>query len=739
MKFRNLYIGLLIMLCSSVAFGQIEEVHTLPAAAFEHPTQQKAERGDGSRADDVVIHHLLDTLSLPLFDDFVDYKIKIFTHDTNDPSVFDSASYHFSADGQFPDTLEFRTSAVFNYVEDPINGGFDTIRVDSFLVQVYDSLEPFKVKKEFYVFPSYSLHTQNGITRKLPLTPDSTMYNFKLRHYFSKDDGSSYWIAGSVRWNQTLCDRSPSLGVVSFDGLDSLNWPYDNSEDYTYGIADRFTSKPINLFDHLVGSTLVPYLPGDSIGLSFFVQPEGLADQPEKEDSLVLQFYSPVTNRWSTVWSREGDTNQAFQKVLIHIDEAKYLQKGFRFRFQNFATLSGNFDHWHLDYIEMGSGKSVNDTIIDFAIAMPLRTTLKEYTAMPWLHYKTNPSEFCGDSINLVMNNLSQTTDECRALFRVYKAGNVNPHYTSKTYQNTFVPANSFYPMDMPFNAFDEYFTFPVDQEERQWFRVYCQANASSDVFRKENNHLELSQIFDRYYAYDDWSAEQTYHLNLVGTQVAVEFETPIEDTLKAIYINFVETFSPTLNHRVNLKVFRDLNSGPVYESGSIDVINTPAGTFHRYTIPQGVVVDGKFYIGWEQISNYKTYVGYDNSYNNEKRTFISEFDGEWKNTSYKGTIMIRADFGNGDETPLSNQTIMPEYSGLSIYPNPARDWLQLDGLESGESAQVQLYNLQGKEVHYQRTDGEPVSLPNLPNGFYVVRVQRDGHPDFTGKLVISK
>ena len=47
---------------------------------------------------------------------------------------------------------------------------------------------------------------------------------------------------------------------------------------------------------------------------------------------------------------------------LIFINDNKFLHQKFRFRFFNYATLSGNFDHWNLDYVLLDKFNSVSDT-----------------------------------------------------------------------------------------------------------------------------------------------------------------------------------------------------------------------------------------------------------------------------------------------------------------------------------------------------------------------------------------
>ena len=96
-------------------------------------------------------------------------------------------------------------------------------------------------------------------------------------------------------------------GVVTFDGLDEFGYPYQIASAIT-DYADFLTSKPIDLSANSVA---------DSIYLSFLYQPQGLGDEPEDGDSLILEFYNSLSDQWQHIWSVNGDSSQAFKNVHI--------------------------------------------------------------------------------------------------------------------------------------------------------------------------------------------------------------------------------------------------------------------------------------------------------------------------------------------------------------------------------------------------------------------------------------
>ena len=69
---------------------------------------------------------------------------------------------------------------------------------------------------------------------------------------------------------------------------------------------------------------------------------------------------------WQTVWDTTGYSLSDFEKIIITLDDNAFLHDTFQFRFHNEATLSGNFDHWHLDNVLLTpTTKAESDELID--------------------------------------------------------------------------------------------------------------------------------------------------------------------------------------------------------------------------------------------------------------------------------------------------------------------------------------------------------------------------------------
>jgi hypothetical protein len=91
---------------------------------------------------------------------------------------------------------------------------------------------------------------------------------------------------------------------------------------------------------------------------------------------------------------------------------------------------------------------------------------------------------------------------------------------------------------------------------------------------------------------------------------------------------------------------------------------------------------------------------------------------------------------------PTSVNDINTNYSGLSIYPNPATDWLHIkNDVNSIISSQVEIFNCMSQKVYsVDANSGNEIilDLKDFENGVYIIKM-KSGDNISTGKAVISK
>jgi len=64
--------------------------------------------------------------------------------------------------------------------------------------------------------------------------------------------------------------------------------------------------------------------------------------------------------------------------------------------------------------------------------------------------------------------------------------------------------------------------------------------------------------------------------------------------------------------------------------------------------------------------------------------------------------------------------------SNVHIYPNPAKDFIQLTGIENGTISKITVTNLSGKEVLKSTLKNGKIDLSSLNSGIYIVSIQAE-------------
>ena len=359
--------------------------------------------------------YLTDTIDLPVIDDFSTNKFKNYLTDTSLNNISDSNWYkiYFLDGNKVPDTFSYMNSPTFEYVYDSINlNGLDTITV-----LVNELIPDTLTVKNFSFYPiTYdtlilwpnitivdSLWTQNSPDISYPdLSPDISQDSFTLFfvHHIA-EDFNKIWLDQNVYLNNNYSSNPWTLGIVTFDGLNSTGLPYDWNTGIT-DWADVLTSKPLFLSQKTVS---------DSIYFSFFFQSGGNGDSPESDDSLKLEFFIPSINQWYPIWSTNGFESDDWFYQHILLDSNLYFQDGFKFRFSSFGSLNGSLDHWNLDYVYLNENRSQNDTLMqDWAFTSVPSSVIDNYSSVPWKHYKLTTSDVFLNNLIIPTYNSSDNT-----------------------------------------------------------------------------------------------------------------------------------------------------------------------------------------------------------------------------------------------------------------------------------------------------------------------------------------
>ena len=558
-----------------------------------------------------------------------------------------------------------------------------------------------------------------------------------------------FWTDNEVYVNNNFTNNPPTIGVATFDALNSNGQLYPQAYNNNVFSADTLTSVrlPMGLYTN------------DSVYLSFYYEPGGLADYPNPSDSLILEFYNPGSQKWNWVWSVPGDSSTVFKLAMVPIKLPQYLDFGFRFRFRNLASINipgldpgrnGNGDFWHIDYVKIDKKRNFLDTVFhDLAFYRPMASPLVNFTSIPQRHFirpNVFGQEMSGDLTLYVRNN----DDISRNATRSYIITDV---YAQKSYpfggqETTPIPA-------FQTQKFTDYLQDnPIlsnNSDSAEFIiKAYLDSTLSSEPH--SNDTLIFYQWFRNYYSYDDGTAEYGYGVSGVksaGTTIAYRFKTYMADTLQAVDMYF----NPSL-HVTNLDgsipdstfyltVWVDSTSKPglpgrVVYSQNVDTI--PRG-WHRYFLDTPIYLPSTYYIGTTQKDNYFLNIGFDVSRNESDKIFYNTdgTPGGWVQSTKKGALMIRPVVGSWKDAHFYsgvNASHITHQQGLKLFPNPARDIINIQMLQSQNDNRVMIYDLTGKLMLNKELTSPNLNIENFPTGLYLVRVISGDGKIYTTKFV---
>lgn len=566
------------------------------------------------------------------------------------------------------------------------------------------------------------------------------------------DDFSESGIA-EERWenlqawqNNSFAVSPPSAGVATFDALNSNGQLHPQQPLPSWG-ADTLTSRPINL--------AVPDL--DDIWLSFWYQPQGLGNAPEKHDSLLVDFFDPVAGQWHNVWQATGDTLHPFREVMLPVLGEKYLQEGFRFRFRNRvsliseyfnAGLRGNTDHWHVDYIRLDKGRSATDTTSrDVAVVAGPGSLLTHYHELPYTHFQVAFLSESTNELSISYRNLWHTPLLTGRRFSIRNMWDPQQEATLYSGGN-----------DNALPAIETHYTGAIDAP-------YVQEAADSARYLikgwietfggdpKINDTLKLEQTFGSRFARDDGWAEAGYGIEESAGSVGLSFRAFVPDSINTVEIWLNATAANSTEEvRFRPAIWADNNGKPgaLLYAATSEVTLHPESRYHAIPLEKTVQVNGIFYVGWIQDHADFVNVGFDRNSPREGTLFYRLGSGGWRDSDldHTGIAMIRP-LAKRSRTPVSPPASIAE-NPLFVSPNPAAQMLTLTPPQPGVTiTDVQLLDGSGRQVYRaEKTDLQEttrnreavkLSLPLLPNGPYLLRIRTSNGKQVVKRIVIAQ
>jgi hypothetical protein len=558
-----------------------------------------------------------------------------------------------------------------------------------------------------------------------------------------------FWTDNDVYINSSYADTAPTIGVATFDALNNQGYLYPQALTNTVFSADKFTSVrlPMSLYSN------------DSVYLSFYYEPGGLGEIPDKTDSLILEFFNPSSLTWDWVWSVPGDSVRKFKLAMIPIKQKKYLDFGFQFRFRNLASINiqnadlgrnGNGDIWNLDYVKLDMNRHWNDTIFhDLAFMSPLKCPLLNFTSVPQSHFR-------------LQNAYSVEMDKSVLSFAIHNNDNISrgvqvscmikDFYNSSSYPggdpsalqaraDTIVLFNNYPLIENPILS---------TNTDSAYFKITLSLDSTLQNEPHTNDTLVYYQLFRNFYSYDDGSAEWGYGIggiNSKNAQIALRYKTYMADSLQAVDIYFNPTLnklSPdgsTIDTTFKLMVWALNGSKPgTVLYASKDTSYSPYIGFHRYFLVPPIAVPQNYFVGTKQNDNYFLNIGFDASRNNSDKLYYNTDNIDsaysWIPSSIKGTLMIRPIVGNWKDALSTVKSNSLNSQDIQIFPNPTSGILNIVIPENKMNNKIMLFDLTGKMLKNEEISTSTININELHPGIYLLRVVTGNGNIYNAKVV---
>ena len=527
------------------------------------------------------------------------------------------------------------------------------------------------------------------------------------------------WEDSLVYINNTYARAPISIGVATFDGLNKKGLPYDIKVGAaTSRSADTLTSKVLSLRRQDPSTD-------EEVWFSFYYQAKGNGNPPDKKDSLFVEFMDSTANAWKWVWSAPGYTpannDSSFRRAMIPITDLAFLTNGFRFRIRNYATVSGNFDHWNIDMVYLNKNRSINDTVWKRAKfvyrAFPL---LKKYREVPYDHYNPTLMESKG---SIAIRNNGDVPRAIKYGYEVFDYNNASIYkYPEFVYQVPIYIPNGYLKdagAATPAIGFDCGTTLT----DTCTFREEHSLVDGPDI-----DTMKYYQRFNDCYALDDGTAESAYGVSDQWSQFAMKFDVYKSDTLKAMDVYFaqMEKLANDIPFRMAIWENDGNKPGKLLYKDSVNFV-TYQNAVNKFTrinfTGDGCVLNaGTYYMGWIQISAGLLNIGMDLNTDNQWNSFYNT-KAVWINTTYKGTVMLRPVFPKS--FPLGVEENIKTAMDIQIYPNPAQGNIYIDySQKSKGDGRVLVMDMTGRLVANYPLTTSFINISALDNGTYLFQIQ---------------
>jgi hypothetical protein len=229
---KNLVLTIIGAIASAGLFAQdsLLPLKQQPRGNFQESSAQSF----SVRATNTRVVYQFDTIELPFIDDFSKNLTKDYRIDLDDPALIKEFCPDFTVDGNVVNTAQFMTDTSYDYSFNSNSGQWDSTANAPQIIAFLDSLNCVDTVALDTVWPLPNGRLVNGALNP-NVVADSFLVSINDTTVFVPPSNNVLWTSNDVYINESYGEAPPTIGVATFDGLDSLGMPHSpNSNSIRY-------------------------------------------------------------------------------------------------------------------------------------------------------------------------------------------------------------------------------------------------------------------------------------------------------------------------------------------------------------------------------------------------------------------------------------------------------------------------------------------------------------------------